>query len=185
MVVRYRTDLMVFIQACDKCSSFAGSAAKKQGHLRPTVVGEPCDRFSIDLTGPHVNSNGYTYLLTCIDIFSMFFFAVSLRIFQKIIFQKIISDGYRVRFGFRFGLGLRSESSFLDCTHSTLKWELRLPEPVDNFCQWVHAPLTSNPGDAADSIGMLYLMASVYVSQCCRSVAKSVAEEEGVSCDRI
>ena len=75
----YRTDLTIFIEACEKCSSFAGAGVKKQAHLRPTVIGEPCDRFSIDLTGPHVSSNGYTYLLTCIDVFSKFLIAVPLR----------------------------------------------------------------------------------------------------------
>lgn len=69
---------LVFIQVCDKCRSFAGPAARKQGHLRPTIVEEPCDLISIDLTSAHVSSSGLTYLLTCIDVFSKFLVAVTL-----------------------------------------------------------------------------------------------------------
>ena len=75
----YRTDLNVFIQACDKCCSFSEKSNVKQSKLRPSLVGEPCQRFSIDLTGPHVMSNGYTYILTVIDVFSKFLIAVPLR----------------------------------------------------------------------------------------------------------
>ena len=75
----YRSDLAVFIQACDKCCSFADKSKVKQSRLRPSLVGEPCQRFSIDLTGPHVMSNGYVYILTCIDVFSKFLIAVPLR----------------------------------------------------------------------------------------------------------
>ena len=58
---------------------FCWFSCKEAGSSSTTVVGEPCDRFSIDLTGPHVSSNGYTYLLTCIDVFSKFLVAVPLR----------------------------------------------------------------------------------------------------------
>ena len=75
----YRTDLNVFIAACGKCCSFSERSNVKQSKLRPSQVGEPCQRFSIDLTGPHVMSNGYVYVLTVIDVFSKFLIAVPLR----------------------------------------------------------------------------------------------------------
>ena len=43
------------------------------------MVGAPCERWAVDLTGPHVNSNGYRYMFTAIDPFSKFGICVPIR----------------------------------------------------------------------------------------------------------
>ena len=76
----YRTDLEMFIQCCDKCSAFSHRKnLQHQANLRPTVIGAPCERYSIDLCGPFVMSNGYHYVFTAVDVFSRFLVAVPLR----------------------------------------------------------------------------------------------------------
>ena len=76
----YRSDLETFILCCDKCSAFSHRKnLQHQANLRPTVIGAPCERYSIDLCGPFVMSNGYHYVFTAVDVFSRFLVAVPLR----------------------------------------------------------------------------------------------------------
>ena len=75
----YRNDLQLAVASCDKCNSFTRSRPPKQGRLRPTVVGGPCERWAIDLMGNFPASNGYTYIFTAIDVFTKFLVAVPIR----------------------------------------------------------------------------------------------------------
>ena len=52
----------------------------RHGRLNPFPVGEPWERISIDITGPHPRSSRHNqYILTCVDHFSKWAEAIPLR----------------------------------------------------------------------------------------------------------
>jgi transposase InsO family protein len=76
----YRSDLFLFIKCCHKCgASCYVKRPPHQANLRPTRVGGPGERWAIDLTGRHPLSNGCSYILTAIDVFSKYLVAVPIR----------------------------------------------------------------------------------------------------------
>ena len=75
----YRRDLKLFIDCCGTCASYHRGAAPKQGRLHPMILGAPCERWYIDLTGPHYLSDGYRYIFTGVCPFSKYAIAVPIR----------------------------------------------------------------------------------------------------------
>jgi len=47
--------------------------------MKPLFAGAPMEVLHVDLTGPHVNSQGYRYIMTTCDSFTRFVIAVPLR----------------------------------------------------------------------------------------------------------
>ena len=67
----WKTDLKLFIKMCEPCSRYHRGAVKRQAPLQTPLVGEPWERVSIDITGPHPRSSrGKVYILTVVDHFS-------------------------------------------------------------------------------------------------------------------
>jgi len=56
---------------CNQCARFQQPRQRHQCALQPMVTGEPWERLSIDVTGPHPTSaKGNVYILTAIDHFT-------------------------------------------------------------------------------------------------------------------
>jgi Integrase zinc binding domain/Integrase core domain len=66
-------------QQCDVCSRVHRGQPPKQGKLKPLLANGPMDRLHIDLCGPFPRSNGFTWILTCIDAFTRYLTAVPLK----------------------------------------------------------------------------------------------------------
>ena len=77
----WRRDLRVYVAACRRCAEYHRGAAPKQGALRSSCdkLCAPSQLVSIDLTGPHVLSDGYKYCLSVQDCFTKFLFLAPLR----------------------------------------------------------------------------------------------------------
>ena len=77
----WKISVKVFVKNCRRCAEYHRGAPPKQGCLHPSggLVGAPGERLSIDLTGRHVSSNGFCYVLTCQDVFSKFITLTALR----------------------------------------------------------------------------------------------------------
>jgi len=56
---------------CTQCTKYQRARPQRQGELCPMISGEPWERVSIDVTGPHpVSTKGNAYILTVIDHFT-------------------------------------------------------------------------------------------------------------------
>ena len=69
-----------YCESCQPCAKYRRGKPPKQGKLNPIVVGMTFEILSIDVTGPHPkSSNGHVYILTAIDQFTKFAFAIPMR----------------------------------------------------------------------------------------------------------
>jgi len=67
----WKTDVSKYCKSCSECSTCHRGKLSQQGRPKPVLAGAPCERWYIDLTGPHPKSDrGHVYILTCIDSFT-------------------------------------------------------------------------------------------------------------------
>ena len=75
----WKSDLAVFMRECEPCARYHRGNVKHQAPMQTPHVGEPWERVSVDITGPHPRSSrGKVYILTIVDHFSKWAEAVSL-----------------------------------------------------------------------------------------------------------
>ena len=66
----WSSDIESYIRRCAACAQYHRGAIPKQATLQTPVVGEPWERVSIDITGPHPRSSRQNvYILTLVDHF--------------------------------------------------------------------------------------------------------------------
>jgi transposase InsO family protein len=92
----FKRDVKVYCACCQVCNAYHRGNPPKQAHLRPIVLGGVCERWSIDLCGPFVSSEGKTYICTCIDPFSKYCVNVAIRnkeasTVARVIFEHLIT----------------------------------------------------------------------------------------------
>ena len=98
--VGWTSDVRLFCLRCPECAKYHRGAAPKQGALTEFRVGEPMERWGIDLTGPHPTSaGGHKYILTAIDYFSRWTEAFPVRNQEATTVAKILVEQVFVRFG--------------------------------------------------------------------------------------
>jgi len=67
----WSTSVRLAKRRCPQCARYQRPQPRHQGELQPLISGEPWERVSIDVTGPHpVSSKGNVYILTVIDHFT-------------------------------------------------------------------------------------------------------------------
>lgn len=67
----WRSDLTAFMRTCEPCARYHRGAVRHQAPMQTPTVGEPWERVSVDITGPHPRSStGKQYILTLVDHFS-------------------------------------------------------------------------------------------------------------------
>jgi len=75
----WRSDVEKFLRQCNPCARYHRGTVPRRAGLQPTLVGEPWERVSIDITGPHPRSSRQNqYILTCVDHFSKWAEAIPL-----------------------------------------------------------------------------------------------------------
>ena len=75
----WRSDMERFLRQCVPCARYHRGAIPRQAGLRPTLIGEPWERMSVDITGPHPRSARQNqYILTCVCHFSKWAEAIPL-----------------------------------------------------------------------------------------------------------
>jgi len=75
----WKTDVKLYCECCKACNEFYRGRVPKQAGLKPLFAGAPMEVLHVDLTGPHVTSQGYRYIMTACDSFTRFVIAVPLR----------------------------------------------------------------------------------------------------------
>ena len=67
----WKTDVAAVLKACAPCAQYQRGNPPKRTPLKPLITGDPWERVSIDITGPHPKSSrGHEYILTLIDHFT-------------------------------------------------------------------------------------------------------------------
>src|SRR6218665_1787640 len=75
--VGWSGDVKRFCQRCHACNYYHRGRPPRQGPLQPLPYGEPWERLSIDITGPHPRSSrGHVFILTVMDNFTKFVEAI-------------------------------------------------------------------------------------------------------------
>jgi len=78
--VGWKDDVRRYCRSCEQCSRYHRGKLPKHGALQPVLSGAPYERWYIDLTGPHPQSNrGNIWILTCMDSFTKWAEAFPLR----------------------------------------------------------------------------------------------------------
>ena len=69
--VGWTGDVRDFCRKCGPCATYHRGPVPRHGNLAELRVGEPMERWGIDITGPHPTSSaGHRYILTAIDYFT-------------------------------------------------------------------------------------------------------------------
>jgi len=113
-----------FLRQCDSCARYHRGAVPRRAGLQPTLVGEPWERVSIDITGPHPRSlHQNQYILTCVDHFSKWAEAIPLANHTATSFARALMSHIFSRFGAPLQLlsdrGLEFESELFS---QLMKW---------------------------------------------------------------
>jgi len=75
----WKSDLEEFLRACEPCARYYRGKVRRQTPLRTPWIGEPWQRVSVDITGPHPrSSNSKQYILTLVDHLSKWTEAIPL-----------------------------------------------------------------------------------------------------------
>ena len=89
-----------FCKQCEACATYHRGPTPRQGKLADFRVGEPMERWGIDLTGPHPQSSaGHKYILTAIDYFSRWAEAFPLRNQEATTVAEVLVNQVFTRFG--------------------------------------------------------------------------------------
>jgi len=98
----YKTDLKVFVANCSKCSAFHRGQPPRQAFLNPMPLGQPAQRWTIDLVGPFCMSNGYRFVFTAIDPYTKFVVAKPIRSKDAKTVAKVIVENILLIWGASF-----------------------------------------------------------------------------------
>ena len=98
--VGWSRDVKHFCQRCPPCNQYHRGRPPRQGPLQPLPCGEPWERLSIDITGPHPRSRrGSKYILTVMDNFTKFVEAIPMINQEAISVARALVDNVIVRYG--------------------------------------------------------------------------------------
>ena len=76
----WSSDLNEFLRQCAPCARYHRGSAPRKAGLQTPLVGEPWQRVSVDITGPHPRSSkSNQYILTLVDHFSKWAEAIPIR----------------------------------------------------------------------------------------------------------
>jgi len=67
----WSSDLAAFLKKWAQCAQYHRGTLQRKTKMQTTRAGEPWERISIDITGPHPQSTRHNrYILTIVDHFS-------------------------------------------------------------------------------------------------------------------
>ena len=76
----WSSDVSSFVKRCLQCARYHRGAPPRQAEMQTPQVGEPWERVSVDITGPHPKSTRQNqYILTVVDHFSKWAEAIPIR----------------------------------------------------------------------------------------------------------
>ena len=108
----WKTDDKLYCAYCKECNEFHRGRLPKRAGIKYLFAGTPVEVMHVNLTGPHVNSQGYRYIMTTCDSFTRFVIAVPLRSKTALSVARTLVRGVILKFGAlsRFSLSSRMNS---------------------------------------------------------------------------
>lgn len=100
----WKTDVKLYCACCKPCNEFYRGHLPRQAGLKPLFAGAPMEVLHVDLTGPHVSSQGYRYIMTACDSFTRFVIAVPLRNKTALSVARALVHGVVLKFGVPFSI---------------------------------------------------------------------------------
>jgi len=98
--VGWKDDVCRYCRSCEQCIRYHRGKLPKHGALQPVLAGAPYERWYIDLTGPHPQSDrGNIWILTCMDSFTKWAEAFPLRSKEAEPIARIMVEQLFTRFG--------------------------------------------------------------------------------------
>ena len=89
-----------FVKQCEPCARYHRGVIPRHGGLCPSLVGEPCEKVSIDITGPHQKSSRqHQFILMCVDHFSKWAKVIPLRNHTASTVARVLMTHVFSRFG--------------------------------------------------------------------------------------
>jgi len=89
-----------YCKRCSQCSRYHRGKPPRQGPLQPLPCGEPWERLSVDITGPHPRSrHGKVYILTVMDGFTKFVEAIPITNQEASTVARALVENVIVRYG--------------------------------------------------------------------------------------
>ena len=89
-----------FIRACPNCAKYHRGTPTKRGAMQIATVGEPWERLGVDVVGPFPRSrNCFVFMVTVIDLFMKWAFAVPTRNHEASTIAKILVENVFSNFG--------------------------------------------------------------------------------------
>jgi transposase InsO family protein len=88
------------LKGCPECAGYQRGAPPRQTQLKPTPIGAPWERLSIDITGKHPRSSlGYEWILTVVDHCTKWAEAIPLRNHTAVTVAKALYEVVFTRYG--------------------------------------------------------------------------------------
>ena len=98
--VGWKKDVEKYILSCEECARYFRGKPSYRAPLQIALVGEPFERISLDITGPHPRSRlGNVWILTIIDLFTKWAMAFPIRNHEATTVAKILIDKVFTSFG--------------------------------------------------------------------------------------
>lgn len=98
--VGWARDVKEYCRRCPQCCKYQRGTPPKQGPLQPIPCGEPWERLSIDVTGPHPKGRaGNVYILTMIDMFTKYVEVVPMPNQEAVTVAKALAEAVVVLYG--------------------------------------------------------------------------------------
>ena len=96
----WSADVVACLKKCHQCTRYHRGKPPRQAELQTPRVGEPWERISIDITGPHPRSSrGNIYILTIVDHFSKWAEALPIPNHTAVTVAKMLVTHVLSRFG--------------------------------------------------------------------------------------
>lgn len=125
-----------FCARCPQCNRYQRSRPPRQGPPQVIPSGEPWERVSIDITGPHPRSHqGNVYILTTMDQFSKFVEAAPMPNQEAFVETVVVRIPFHCRFFRIKGKTLRA-AFFQRCASCLERRKLGRPAIGPNAMEW-------------------------------------------------
>ena len=95
----WKTDVKLYCACCRQCNEFHRGKAPRHAGLQPSKSGAPMECLHIDLTGPHVCSQGYNYIMTVADSFTRYIIAAPIRNKTAISVARVLVNEVLLKYG--------------------------------------------------------------------------------------
>jgi transposase InsO family protein len=95
----WKTDVKLYCACCRQCNEFHSGKAPRHASLKPLRAGAPMECLHVDLTGPHVCSQGYNYIMTVADSFTRYVIATPIRNKTALSVAKVLVSEVILKYG--------------------------------------------------------------------------------------